>query len=352
MIEVISINEADKWNAIVKSFVNYDVYYLSGYTNAYRIYGDGDPTLIYYHDQDISAINVVMKRDIEKDKRFAGKIKPNTFFDFSTPYGYGGFIVEGKINNESLNRLNNQYTQYCMNNNIICEFVRFHPLMEDALIRQSLYKTKEMGRTVTVDLLAKEKIWLSLSSKNRNVIRKAKKSGVEIYWGRSTELVEEFIPLYNSTMDRDSADSYYYFNKAFFKSILEDIKYNFLFFYAVYDEKIISMSIILLANKKMHYHLSASNRDYQKLAATNLLLYEVAVWGCENGYECFHLGGGLGGEEDSLFKFKKSFNKESTTSFSIGTKIFNQEKYSELLHIRFPEDIEISNTTFFPAYRK
>lgn len=32
-----------------------------------------------------------MKRDIEKDQNFSGKIPSATFYDAATPYGYGGF---------------------------------------------------------------------------------------------------------------------------------------------------------------------------------------------------------------------------------------------------------------------
>jgi hypothetical protein len=53
-----------------------------------------------------------------------------------------------------------------------------------------------------------------------------------------------------------------------------------------------------------------------------------------------------------LFKFKKAFNKNSRTYFSIGKKIFNQEKYNELIKIRFQEDKVDNETAFFPKYRK
>ena len=91
-------------------------------------------------------------------------------------------------------------------------------------------------------------------------------------------------------MDKDKADDYYYFGKNFYESILLDLKYNSLIFYAVYENKIIAMAIILFNNRKMHYHLSAVNKQYQHLAPTNFLLYEAACWGHENGYKTFHLG--------------------------------------------------------------
>jgi len=39
------------------------------------------------------------------------------------------------------------------------------------------------------------------------------------------------------------------------------------------------------------------------------LLYEAACWGIENGYKTFHLGGGLGSREDSLYQFKKDLTR-------------------------------------------
>ncbi len=352
MLATFTLEESDKWDTIVKSFSNYDVDYLSGYTKAFKIHGDGEPALIYYTDEQVRAINVVMIRDIAMDKKFNDTLESRSLFDITTPYGYGGFIIEGTPNDSNYKKINEEYSDYCRSKNIISEFVRFHPVLDNSKMNSEIYEIIDLGKTITLDLISKEQIWNDLSSKNRNVIRKSIKSGVEIYWGRSPELIEEFIPLYNSTMNKGDATDYYYFNKEFYKSVLKDLKFNSLIFYAMYSQKIISMSMILFGNKNMHYHLSTSDKEYQNLAATNLLLYEAACWGCENGYKSFHLGGGLGNKEDSLFKFKKAFNKNSGTYFSIGKKIYDQEKYNELIVIRLREDEFDANTTFFPKYRK
>lgn len=351
MLSVFTLEEADKWDEIVKSFNYYDVYYLSGYANAFKLHGDGKPTLFYYQDRNIRAINVVMIRDIAEDRRFKGKIESRNFFDMSTPYGYGGFLIEGSVSKCSLVNLDNDYSNYCRSKNIISEFARFHPVLGNSKMNKHIYEVADLGKTITVNLVDKEQIWEDLSSKNRNVIRKAIKSGVKIYWSRDPIIVDKFIPLYNATMKSDEAKDYYYFNKEFYNSVLRDLKYNSLFFYAVYDEKIISSSIIIFGNDKIHYHLSASDRKYRSLAATNLLLYEVACWGCENGYRYFHLGGGLSSNEDSLYKFKKAFNKHSDTYFSIGKKVFDHEKYDELINISNLNNQDNGSNDFFPRYR-
>jgi len=351
-LQILTAEESDRWDQLVKSFDTYDVYYLYGYTKAFQLHGDGDPILFYYVDEYIRAINVVMKRDIEKDINFRGLIQSNTTFDITTPYGYGGFLIEGDVNETSIKKLNDEYSSYCRSENIVSEFVRFHPVLKNSITNKQLYEVVDLSSTITLQLRSKNEIWNEMSGKNRNVIRKAIKSGVKTYWGRSTELIDSFIPLYNATMKNDNAVQYYYFNREFYESIIEDLKYNSMFFYSVYEGKVISIAIILLANGNMHYHLSASDKDYSSLAATNLLLCEAASWGCDNGFTTFHLGGGLGSKEDNLFKFKKAFNKNSDTYFSIGKKIFDQDKYNYLMKMRFYGREHDALDSFFPAYRK
>ena len=150
-------------------------------------------------------------------------------------------------------------------------------------------------------------------------------------------------------MDKDNADKYYNFDNAFYESIRVDLNDNAFVFYATDENKVIASSIILIEKKRLNYHLSGSIKEFSNLAPSNLLLYETAKWGCNNGCETFHLGGGVGSGEDNLFKFKKSFyrQEELINTFCIGKKIFNKEKYEMLTDMR--ETIEREN--FFPKYR-
>ncbi|WP_261130801.1 GNAT family N-acetyltransferase [Bacillus sp. Marseille-Q3570] len=348
MLSVFTLEESQQWDEIVKSFNNYDVYYLSDYVRAFNIHGDGKPILVCYEKNKFRAMNVFMLRDIGQDPIFSGKINSDTYFDISTPYGYGGFIFEGLQLQNSLIELEETFRGYCKENNIVSEFVRFHPIINNGDSLKKIYDVTDIGQTITLNLKSRDQIWNELKGKNRNVIRKAKKAGIDIYWGRNPELIDKFVEMYNATMDKDNASDYYYFNSEFYKSILNDLKYHFMIFYAVLDTNIVAMSMILFSNRNMHYHLSASDPKYLSYAPTNLLLYDAACWGYENGLEFFHLGGGLGGKEDSLFKFKKAFNKNSTTIFKVGKKIFDIDKYEELIQIRKGT---IDNLNYFPLYR-
>ena len=82
---------------------------------------------------------------------------------------------------------------------------------------------------------------------------------------------------------------------------------------------------MLYANNRMHCHLLGCLYEYRKLAPSNLLLYKAACWGYSQGFETMHIGGGIGSEEDNLFRFKKSFNVNSDNTFSIGKEIYNEK---------------------------
>lgn len=342
MIRIIDIHDDEKWDKVVKSFSEYDVYYLSGYVKAFQIHGDGVPQLMYYQTEYLRAIYVYMKRETFIDG----------VFDSITPYGYGGVLFEG---DSSVNNLRSFWESYVakMNElNIVDNFVRYHPVLANAIPMKEISNVIDLGKTIAFDLSSPEVIWENIVSKNRNMIRKAEKNRVEIHHGHDYSLFVDFIRIYNATMDKDNADEYYYFNDEFYKSIHEDLEGHYEMFYATYEGQIIAMSIMLFANKQMHYHLSGSLIEYRNLAPSNLLLYKAALWGCEHGFKTFHLGGGVGSGEDNLYKFKAAFNRNSDFQFSIGKQIFNQEKYDELVEQRKSSDETFDmDSKFFPLYR-
>lgn len=338
--KIYNINDLD-WDTIVKSFSNYDVYYLNGYLKSFYIHGDGEPQLMFYENVGLRAVYVYMKRTISEG-----------IYDSITPYGYGGVLFEGNISEVNLRIFKVEYDKFMMSEHIVDNFVRYHPVLGNVSNMKSISNIIDLGKTIAIDLASEDTIWTNFTSKNRNMIRKAEKNGVEIHHGKSLSLFKIFISIYNSTMDRDCAEEYYYFEQNFYESIHNDLNSNYEMFYAIYQGQVIAMSIIIFANKLMHYHLSGSLMEYKYLAPSNLLLYKTALWGCKQGFKIFHLGGGVGSGEDSLYKFKAAFNKKSNLQFSIGKDIFDQKKYDKLVLERINEDPSFDYVSnYFPLYR-
>lgn len=342
MIQLINLENAQEWDEIVLSFAEYDVYYLSGYVKGFNLHGDGDPFLLYYEDAGLRAIYVYMRRLTAIDG----------IYDSVTPYGYGGVLFEGDISEERIRSFWAEYVRIMHRERIIDSFVRYHPVLRNAVPMKTVSNVIDLGKTIAIDLSSPELIWGNIIGKNRNMIRKAEKNGIEIYHGKDLGLFEVFRRIYNATMDKDHAGEYYYFGEQFYQSIHHDLYDNYEMFYAEYNGQVIAMSILLYANKQLHYHLSGSVLEFRNLAPSNLLLYKAALWGCEHGFQTFHLGGGVGSGEDNLYKFKAAFNKNSDYQFSIGKHIFDQESYEKLVAIRAKEDPYFdSSSHFFPLYR-
>lgn len=350
---VLTLEQSAEWDVLVRSFVDHDVYYLSGYVRSFFIHGDGIPLLLHYRNNQFEGINVLMKRDIALKPHFVSILEKDCFYDFITPYGYGGWLFAGNFNTDLLTNFSKEYVAFCLSKNVVCEFNRFHPLLNNADCMKNIFMVTNLGKTVSINIESKELIWERFTGKNRTWIRKSQKSGVKIFHSKDISLIEKFISIYNSTMDDDGADKYFYFQYAFYQSVFEDLKDNFEMFYALHNEQIIAMSIILFANRYMHYHLSGSLHEYRFLAPTNLLLYEAACWGSNRGFREFHLGGGVGSKDDNLLKFKEAFNKTSNNQFSVGKLIFDQEKYDYLVSLRESPGADgfDKKTSFFPLYR-
>ena len=162
-----------------------------------------------------------MKRDIADDVRFAGHISEGQYFDIATPYGYGGWLIEG-MNTKDLFFF---FYAKMQSMGIISEFVRFHPIINNHIACTSFYEVIQLGEVIHMDLSSPEKILDNITSKNRNHIRKAKKNGIKIYNGRFKGVYNKFNTIYNATMDKDEADDYYYFKEEFYNSILDDLRH-------------------------------------------------------------------------------------------------------------------------------
>ena len=47
MIQIFDMTQRKDWDEVVRSFAEYDVYYLSGYVRAFEIHGDEEPQLLF-----------------------------------------------------------------------------------------------------------------------------------------------------------------------------------------------------------------------------------------------------------------------------------------------------------------
>ena len=350
ILKIYDKNDAEDWDKCVKSFHNWDVYYLYAYAYSFMVHGDGDIYLIYFEYSDERFCYVVMQKDIATCDRFKGILPQGVYFDWETPYGYGGPLTDGHISDKTQQVFFDEIMQYCKRNNIVSQFVRFHPLLKNYDVLPGVIETRYLRDTIFIDTSDFDTIIKNMDTKNRNMVRKAQKNNVSIIC-KDISTFQDFVLMYEETMKKNGADIYYSFNQYYYEALC-NMKDNAMILYALYDNNPISGSIILFNDRYMHYHLSGSYAQYRKYSPNNLLLYKAACLACEKGIKRFHLGGGMN-PDDSLFGFKKQFNKNGRAAYVVGRTIFDDGLYRKLLDIRKKADLEFDmNNNYMIQYRR
>lgn len=279
-------------------------------------------------------------------------IDGETYFDIITPYGYGGPIIlenrEEKAG-ELIWAYKEAFQDYCKANKIVCEFIRFHPVLKNAEDFKDYYEIANIRKTVGTNLkVYEDPVQKEFSKSTRKNIRKALEAGVEFTIQVHPAELKEFKEIYYSTMRRNNADSYYYFDDSYFERCIELFGENIVLSKVIYEGTTIGMGLSFVYGKTLHTKLSGTLEEYHHLYPAYILQYAITVWGKENGIELIHDGGGrTNSEEDSLYKFKKQFGKNTSFDFQTGRKIWDENIYAELCE-QTGADVQ---SEFFPAYR-
>lgn len=333
MIELIRYDQAKRWNDTVKSYQNADVYYLCEYATSFMENEDGTPYLLSYEGEGCRLCYPIIEKDIADFSKFHNILAHGKYFDWNTPYGYGGPLADvDHFTQTQQEQFKEELFALAKSRGVVSQFLRFHPLLQNQHVCDAAIENVYIKDTIFIDMDTDEDLLVQMDSKNRNLIRKAIKSGIVIEHDKGSRIAD-FMRIYETTMDRDNATKFYYFPREYYDYMKDHMGEETEYFYAFKDDVMVAASIFFYSGDSMHYHLSANLVDYRTYAPTNLILYTAANWGREMGLKKLHLGGGLG-VEDSLFHFKKQFNKNGRIAFYIGRNIFDREKYNELLGLR------------------
>lgn len=211
MSEFRIVQDKFEWKKILEDNDFRDIYYQYEYAYSLFLHGDGEPLLIYYKGLETELFYVVMQHDIADDDHFKDLIMKGRYYDWETPYGYGGPVIKGNFTLEDSQSFCRQLKEYCCDKKIVSQFVRFYPLLHNWEQKDLFDEIREIKRTVFIDTSTAEKIFENMDSKNRNMVRKAKRNNIIIEYDNG-ERLDEFIRIYTLTMNRHSADSYYIFS--------------------------------------------------------------------------------------------------------------------------------------------
>ena len=298
-----------------------DLYFREEYVRLYET--DKEKAYCFvYQDGDSIMLFPFLRREFQ--------FKGNTYYDFETAYGYGGPISNDHSDTFMTAALE-AMSEKASSDNFVCGFVRFHPLLENWDYFEKVGRLIMDRKTIAIDLSdGIEATWMNeIHTKNRNVIKKGEKNGLEFIVDEDFAYLAEFEDLYKSTMDKLEADGFYYFDPSYYDQLKNTIQNRFLGI-VKHEGKVVAGAIFFYQLPYGHYHLAGSDKSALKLSPNNYLLWAAAKELTRRGVKHFHLGGGTdGSEENSLYQYKRKFSKHEY-QFALGKMIFNPSLYEDI----------------------
>lgn len=324
--------EPEAWDPLLEELGLADAYLLRGYLESAAVLDPGRPTLLHLAADGDDVVFACLVRDVQGAD---GRV------DVTTPYGYGGPVAAG--DDPPVAGFAEAYEAWAGESGALTTFVRFHPLFGNQRLAPAGAELERLADTATWPLDPEHDLYEGMHAKHRSDVRKCEQAGLEVTVEEGGSLAE-FVTLYEATMrDRDAAD-FYFFPAEYWAALTAGLGAQLVRFDARLEGEVIASTLCIATEPWLHYHLAAMDDTGRTLGASKLLLLEAARWGQARGFSEFHLGSGLGGSEDSLWKFKQRFADHAGREFWIGKLVHDQAAYRELAGTD-------STAGFFPAYR-
>jgi hypothetical protein len=167
------------------------------------------------------------------------------------------------------------------------------------------------------------------------------------------EDVQTFVEIYGQAMKRLGAPMTYIFPNAWFEGFLRSTEATTRLFICELNGIPIGGGLVTMCKGLVQMHLAAVANDYVSLSPLKLLFDYVRIWAVQHNASIFHLGGGVGAKDDSLYAFKSGFSRTRHLFYSWRWVV------NHIVHDRLVETKDQFNKKngvvtlegFFPSYR-
>ena len=282
---------------------------------------------------------------------------PEEILDVISPYGYPGILLSDAARSSSqfTHHAFNELKQTFHSRGICTAFLRLHPILSNEFTE--LFPPNSLtnnGETVSIDLrLDTDKIWAQTRRGHQSTINKCKRLGLTARTVAYVDYMDEFLSIYQETMDRLEAQDNYYFDRDYFTNLLKlgDMLHLII---VESEQQIICACLFFECCGIVQAHLGGTKTEFMKQSPFNLLLHYARLWAKERGNQFLHIGGGVGGNKDKLFTFKSGFSRQRH-QFSTMRLILDEVKYDRLVSLKAKVNTitvaQLQESNFFPAYR-
>jgi hypothetical protein len=274
--------------------------------------------------------------------------------DIVSPYGYGGAFRAGALDTDETAAFWHAFDDFCRDSGVVTEFTRLSLLEGQRLHHPG--ETTSPQDNVVVDLrLSDADTWRRYEHKVRKNVNTASRNGVTVEVDHDGRGMNEFLAIYETTMQRRDADARYFFPRVYFEGITALMSGSYCFFHARHDGRVVSTELVLVSSDTLYSFLGGTLASAFEVRPNDLLKHEIIRWGRAHGAKRFVLGGGRA-RDDGIFRFKRSFAPYGVVEFKVNARVHARGQYEALTRRHLDEGYRRDRTwqpdcEFFPAYR-
>ncbi|GAB3411974.1 hypothetical protein GCM10027435_04250 [Haloparvum alkalitolerans] len=347
-VEIFTENRLNEWQELYDSLEHagsyHDPRYMSLLAGGFEQESEFAEAFVYTTD-DAFVYYPYIRRTLSELPFEVDDIDGVEYSDIVSSWYYGGPVASVGADEDTVDAFLEEFSDYCRRENIVSEFVRFDPNLENHETFEALDPSFNR-ETVRVDLTQSlDDIWDDFEKRNRNAIRQAQETDIVVEPTTDPDDYAAFHDIYTDAMKAQDAAKHYRFPLSFFEALLAEDDLATLSV-ARYEGEVIGGSFVVHDDDIAHDYLRASDPDYWDLRVNNLICYESLMEMRRTGRELFDFQGGRPG----VFKFKRGFSESGRGEFHIAKQVHIDDVYDTLVDAASDSGVD-TESGYFPAYR-
>jgi hypothetical protein len=242
------------------------------------------------------------------------------------------------------------WVEACRERHIISEFVREDLFQDHLVVDEGERICRQRNVVVRLGLSESEHL-KRYEHKVRKNVRRSREEGLTFMVDEEGRRLDDFLRIYNQTMARTGASSYFAFPHTVFRELETGLVTGrgLVYFHVLDGERIVSTELALLSRTTMYSFLGGTEEDSMPKRPNDLLKHEAILWGGRNGFQWFVLGGGAK-PDDGIYRYKEAFDPGNVLPFYTRQRIHDPAAYDALAEARRAVS-PTPDEQFFPVYR-
>jgi hypothetical protein len=253
-----------------------------------------------------------------------------------SPYGYPGILTSGSASRDPqfVARAMRVVLDHFAAQGACSAFFRMHPVLSPEfshLEHEGIFLRKRTSVGIRLDVSEAE-IWARTRKGHQSTINRCRRLGHHARIGSWSDHGEAFRRIYRETMRHAGADHHYYFQDDYFNALQRLGDHIHLCVVETHGE-VVAACLLFECCGIVQAHLGGTRGDHRAESPFSLLLHFARLWAKSRGNHVFHLGGGVGGANDNVLRYKSGFTRDRFDYVTVQA-VIDRMRYDELVEAR------------------